>query len=166
MALPKTGVGKIECLPLASGSLLSVVGESHRQDTLEALVAECGPTPPLTVDDFALEVSLAEELPWFTAALIAEPTNPYDPNAISVWSPRGMIGYLSRSDAVEYQPVMAALQAAGVSGGVCSAFLRRADNGMLGAVLTVSRPDICLAVLSGEAYDEDDEWDDDDDDDD
>ena len=139
--------------PLAAGGLVSVVGESRRQDILEETLRQAEPLPPLPVVDFAEEVARQEELPWFTAALVREPDNPFDSNAIAVWSPLGPIGYLSRDDAFEYQQVMTALHLAGVDGGVCSAFLRRADNGMLGAVLALSIPRVCIDEL--------DEWGDD-----
>jgi len=50
----------------------------------------------------------------FIATLQPEPTNPYDPQAVVVFSDRGKtIGYLSREHAMEYGPVFAALAANG-----------------------------------------------------
>src|SRR5437762_1943057 len=64
----------------------AVVGESHYQDALLATSTICEAGP--------------EGRPTFTAVLIAEPQNPYDPNAIAIYSPHGTLGYLSREDAV------------------------------------------------------------------
>ena len=98
--------------PLAAGGLVSVVGESRRQDVLEAVLRDAGPVPPLVVVDYAEEVARAEDLPWFMAAIFREPKNPVDENAIGVWLTIGQVGYLSRETAIDYQPVMAALQEA------------------------------------------------------
>jgi len=75
-----------------SSGLLRVVGESHYQDTLRAAKQ--------TSDD-------AE--PVFLASLVAEPTNPYDPNAVRVdLEPLGTIGYLARESAKRYGPMISA----------------------------------------------------------
>ena len=73
------------------------------------------------------------DLPWFQAVLVREPDNPYDPNAIAVYSPAGKIGHLSREDAEEYQDVLIAVENGGAHAGACSAFLRRANNGNWGS---------------------------------
>jgi hypothetical protein len=88
------------------------------------------------------------DLPWFQALLVREPDNEYDSNAIAVWSPVGKIGHLSRDDAEEYQDVFIAVEEDGAQAGVCSAFMRRADNGNWGVVLVVSSPDICLEEMA------------------
>jgi hypothetical protein len=136
--------------PLAAGALLSVVGESHYKPALErtAAMAVQG-TPPLPVGVWvADDVAKREpDLPWFQAVLVREPDNPYDSNAIAVYSPAGKIGHLSREDAEEYQDVLIAVEEGGAHGGACSAFLRRADNGNWGVVLVVSSPDIYLDEL-------------------
>jgi len=95
--------------PLAAGALRSVVGESFYKPALErtAAMAVRG-APPLPVGVWvANKVAERErDLPWFQAVLVREPDNPYDPNAIAVYSPAGKIGYLSREDAEEYQDVL------------------------------------------------------------
>lgn len=59
----------------------------------------------------------------FLVALIPEPTNPYDPNAIRVDVLRGsQAGYLAREDAVAYRLAMDAVQSSGKQG-VCRAKL-------------------------------------------
>ena len=128
------GGGSLEvtAVPLAAGSLLSVVGESYYKPALDrtAAMAVRG-TPPLPVGGWvANDVAKREpDLPWFQAVLVREPDNPYDPNAIAVYSPAGKIGHLSREDAEEYQDVLIAVENGGAHAGACSAFLRRANNG-------------------------------------
>ncbi len=75
----------LSLLELPDDGFLAVVGESHCQDALEATREVC-------THEF-------EGRPAFTAALVPEPDNPYDENAVAVWGPRGRLGYLSRDDA-------------------------------------------------------------------
>lgn len=129
--------------PLAAGALLGIVGESHYQPALErtATIAVRG-VPPLPV---ATDVAASEpDLPWFQAVLVREPDNPYDSNAIAVYSPVGKIGYLSRDDAERYQEVIMTVERRGSHGGACSAFLRRSEVGYWGVVLALSHPRVCL----------------------
>jgi HIRAN domain len=132
--------------PLAAGALVSVVGESHYQPTLErtAKLAVRGAPPLPVTTDVATD---APDLLWFQAVLVREPKNPYDSNAIAVHSPVGHIGYLSRDDAKRYQPVLSAVEHRGSQGGACSAFLQRANNGYWGVVLALSHPDVCLEEM-------------------
>ena len=79
------------------GFTIGVKGESYRQAALHALDAG--------------RLQRGEEVT-FMAALIPEPANPYDPNAIRVDIQGGaQVGYLSRDDAVRYRPVFEALTA-------------------------------------------------------
>jgi hypothetical protein len=108
-----------------------VVGESFHQDTLAATVALTSPGE--------------EDRPMFRAVLRAEPDNAFDANAIGVHSAAGHVGYLSRYDALEYQPVFAALAAAGASGGSCDAFLNGGTEGKsFGVALRLSPAEDCL----------------------
>src|SRR4051812_41450731 len=90
---------EISCLELCSSGRCEVVGESHYQDALLATSRSC------TLDSSSRRT--------FTAVLVREPTNSYDPNAVAVWSPAGRIGYLSRDDAAEYQDVLMEVQRRG-----------------------------------------------------
>jgi hypothetical protein len=153
-ARPVKGVD-VACLALHSGGLVSVVGESFYQDAIVASRAHCQSAPPVPVVDFAAEVHAEEELPWFTAVLIREPENEYDPEAIAVWSQLGKIGHLSREDARRYQPVLLTIEGMGSQAGACSAFMRQADNGMWGVVLALSAPGECLSDLEDEDEDQD-----------
>jgi hypothetical protein len=71
----------------AAGCNFNIVGESHYQGRLRNISASAGRS--------------------FTALLMPEPTNAFDPNAIRVVAEgAGTIGYLSREDAVHYAPVL------------------------------------------------------------
>jgi hypothetical protein len=69
---------------------IKVVGESYRRDTIEAAVGVRSEGHRTLID----------------ATLVAEPDNPYDPNAIAVHFAGTMCGYFSRLDARRYRPVM------------------------------------------------------------
>jgi hypothetical protein len=76
---------------------LEVVGESHYQENLWRLVGGRG------LEDERVRVDVH-------AVLAAEPDNPYDANAVSVWVRGLKVGHLSREDAQRYQPGLLALQ--------------------------------------------------------
>ena len=71
--------------------LVYVVGESHYQDALRSI---CGSHQWEDVSYDCL------------AALVPEPSNPYDRNAVMVQINALCVGYLSRSDAVGYRPLI------------------------------------------------------------
>jgi hypothetical protein len=113
----------------------AVVGESFHQDVL-------ADTVPLTRPG-------EEGRPMFRALLIAEPENPYDPNAIAIHSAAGLVGHLSRGEAVDYAPVMSALAEHGHSSGSCDAFLNGgpAEGKSYGVVLRLSPPADCVLEI-------------------
>ncbi len=75
---------------------LSVVGESHYQDELRRIAA--GRTEK-------------RERVEFRVVLIPELDNKYDPQAVAIHADQGgIIGYLSREDAAEYQPAIIAMK--------------------------------------------------------
>lgn len=90
---------------------LPVVGESFYQEALH-----------LVADGKAFEVDISSHLPVQTA-LIPEPENPYDDNAVRVDIVRGnktlKVGYLARDLAIKYQPKLLGLRRAGEFG-VCA----------------------------------------------
>ena len=63
-------------------------------------------------DDYLIELAATEgrALRWFTARLVVEPENPFDPGAIAVYSDAGKVGYLSRDHARDYRDVFARLE--------------------------------------------------------
>jgi len=84
---------------------VDVVGESHYQPALEYIAGGRGADGPRNPDHQAL--------------LLPEPTNEHDPNAIRVMvtategGTGGLVGYLSREDAVAYRPVIDRLAESG-----------------------------------------------------
>jgi hypothetical protein len=86
--------------------VVNVVGESAYQGTLETIGGG------RTIDGCRLRDH--------TAVLLPEPTNRYDANAVRVavipWAGStgsGVVGYLSREDAIDYRPVIDRLAAVG-----------------------------------------------------
>jgi len=75
---------------LIQGPPVSVVGESRYRNAIEGYVGRRADGHKTIVD----------------AALVAEPDNPHDANAIAVEFGGQRVGYLSRGDAIRYKPVM------------------------------------------------------------
>ncbi len=145
---------RADAITLHAGQLLAVVGESHRQDALRRVASRTTDCRPYLADLTGRARKIAESEPdrrWFRAVLIPEPTNKYDRNAIAVHVDGvGLIGYLSRDDAVDYHPVFAALRARGVGAGTCPAMLVGGDRGRpsYGAVLCLSSATTILDDLN------------------
>lgn len=74
-----------------SRELIAVVGESYYQEDIRGI---CGSHE---WEDVSFDC---------IAALVPEPSNPYDPNAVMVQIDARLVGYLSRGDAVEYRPLI------------------------------------------------------------
>lgn len=86
---------------LASGPGMKVVGESHYRDVIAAIAGG----------------TRREAIKLVTsAALVPEPENPYDRNAVGVQVAGRKVGHLSRDDAAAFAPVLARLAAAGLVG--------------------------------------------------
>jgi len=82
------------------GAYVDVVGESHYQGALLE-------TAEGSTEDGA---AVSER----TVFLMPEPQNPHDPNAVRVFMmPGGLVGYLSREDAISYRPVIDELARSG-----------------------------------------------------
>ena len=81
---------QLQPVPLLGGFSVEVVGESNYQDALGKV---CGGRTEDGVDHDC------------TAVLRAEPTNPYDPNAIRVGVNGLLVGYLNRHAALAFRPV-------------------------------------------------------------
>jgi HIRAN domain len=71
--------------------LVGVVGESHYQGDIRDI---CGSHK---WEDVSFDC---------IAALVPEPSNPYDPNAVMVQIDARLVGHLSRADAVKYRPLI------------------------------------------------------------
>jgi hypothetical protein len=120
---------------LAGGAHCAVAGESHYKDALDRTRDVCW------ADD--------EDERVFGAALVHEPDNPFDENAIGVSSSCGRLGYLPREEAVLYRPLFEEIRRRGYDGGTCEAVMRGGTVGKpnIGIVLRLSRPEICEAEL-------------------
>ena len=84
--------------------------------------------------------------------LVAEPDNPYDMNAIVVYSADGKVGYSPRDDAPAYRPVFDEIARHGCRAGVCTGRLvgGTPTKPYFGVVLRLSDPDTCLDELEHE----------------
>jgi hypothetical protein len=141
----------VEVIQVHAGDVLSVVGESYRQDALRRIK----PTDPAPFLDeltgHAREVAERDSNGrWFRAALFREPDNEYDENAIAVHADGvGHVGYLSRDDAIDYLPVFDALAARNVKVASCPAFLIGGEPGKpsYGVMLCLSSPDRVIRNL-------------------
>jgi HIRAN domain len=121
---------------LPRGAHVAVHGESFRQDAIRALLPSCTTHP-------------IDGRPTCDVVLVAEPANPYDPNAIAVHASTGHVGYLPRDVAPDFGSVFAELQRLGYSGGRCGALITGGtpDKPSNGIVLLLDYPDVCLRHL-------------------
>ena len=85
----------VSIVDMATGDFSQpIVGESHYQEQLRAIAAG--------------RTAKGERVE-FRVVLMPEPKNKYDPNAVVLYAENGgIIGHLSREDAEEYQPAIAA----------------------------------------------------------
>ena len=111
---------------LRGNELVNVAGESHYQEALQELTGTNGTT----------EIRLDAE-----AVLVPEPANPHDPNAVMVHIDGRLVGYLPRSAAVAYGPMIAAVQARGRAA-ACEAMIagRSGETSALGVFLRLPKP--------------------------
>jgi hypothetical protein len=134
--------------------LVDVVGESYHQDVLRRVAARATGSDPFLEElaGHAREVAEKErDGKWFRVALIREPNNEYDENAIAVYANEvGLVGYLDRDDATEYQPVFKALKPHGCNVATCPAFLIGGTKSKpnYGVMLCLSTPKRIVAELA------------------
>jgi hypothetical protein len=121
------------------GTRVEVVGESHYQDALARAAGGRTEDGPARVAQIA--------------GLIAEPSNPYDSNAVMVQINGAVVGYLTRPDAIAYQPVIREVMAQGYPGFGCHASLTGGwdrgggDRGSIGVALHLGTPRELLVEL-------------------
>ncbi len=119
---------------LNGGLEVGVVGESHYQDALTAIVG--GKRPE--------SVRIPTQ-----ATLVPEPDNPYDPNAVAVYIAGRKVGHLPRPAAEAFTPVGRRL-AEQQQVGACSATIiggwdrGDGDTGHFGVTLDLAHPDRLL----------------------
>jgi hypothetical protein len=126
-------------LPGIDGSFsVQIVGESYCQAALKALGGDR---------------RLRGEFVAFTAVLVPDPRNQYDPNAIGVYISQGgpRVGYLSRDDAAKYRDVGKGLTARKAVG-LCRAKLigGTPDKPSIGVALDLADPASTLAAITGD----------------
>jgi hypothetical protein len=115
---------------------LEVVGEASYQDNLWRVVGgRSSPDDRVRVDLYAV--------------LVAEPDNPYDANAVSVWVQGLKVGYLSRDDARRYRPGLLALEQQhgkpiALAGAIVGGGVRADGPGRLGVFLDHNPADFGL----------------------
>ncbi|MEQ6901771.1 DUF2510 domain-containing protein [Nocardioides sp. YIM 152588] len=79
-----------------------IVGESFHEDAFKAIAAEYGQR---TLPDWGYEI------PEAVAAIVPDPDNAFDPNAVAIWvEGRHLVGYLPRNVASLYAPKLEALE--------------------------------------------------------
>lgn len=72
----------------------NIVGESFHEATFKTLAAEYGHR---SVPEYGIEITEAR------AAIVRDPENPYDPNAVAIWiDGRHLVGHLPRNVAAQY----------------------------------------------------------------
>ena len=113
-------------------------GAAYRQGELRLVLASASSTSPADLGgaaQFADED--AEALGWFTAVLVPEPNNEFDPNAVAIYSAGGpRVGYVPASHASEFTEVITTLiNPRGSVGATCPAFVRNAREGAAGLAL-------------------------------
>jgi hypothetical protein len=124
--------------PTRLDAALEVVGEGYRQEALERISG--GRT-----EDGALHVEQ-------TAVLVPDPANPYDPNAVAVVVEGFHVGYLTRTEAESWQPVLAWAKARGFLVAAEAALIGgwdrgHGDRGSFGIVLHLGTASETLAGL-------------------
>jgi hypothetical protein len=141
----------MDALTLHAAGTVNVVGESYRQGILDRVARSATSADPY-LDELkgrARSYARKPDRLWFRAALIREPENPHDANAIAVHATGfGLVGYLDRQTAIEYTPVFDELARHGVSVGACPAMLTGGGRGMSwGVVLCLSSPEAVIGDL-------------------
>lgn len=139
--VPPDGVARVQApiFDAQPGARVDVVGESHYQEALERAAGGRTEDGPAQVEQIA--------------GLMAEPTNAYDPNAVMVQIGGSVVGYLSRSDALAYKPVLEAVGRMGYPAFGCHASLTGGwdrgggDRGSFGVVLHLASPRALLVDL-------------------
>lgn len=123
---------KVPILDACDHDPVQVVGESFHQEALERIAGGRTPDGPVRREH--------------VAALVPEPTNPYDANAISVQIEAQPVGHLSREDAIRFRPVFALAKSRGYPALGCHASLTGGWSGSggqrpsIGVVLHMAGP--------------------------
>ncbi len=137
--------------PERSEAALDIVGEASYQDALNALAGGRDRDGPIRREHIAV--------------LVPEPNNRYDRNAVSVQIETRHVGYLSRENAIAYQPVIQWALARGKYL-AAHAYLTGGwdrgphDRGLIGVVLHMGSPAECIIelLMDGATVRQDHRW--------
>lgn len=130
--LGRDEVQRVSAVILPGGRSVEVKGEAQYQDALSAI---CGGK---CHDGHQKRV---------TAALLPEPSNKYDRNAVQVYVDDRLVGYINRDDAVHYSPVLQQMVKKVGATGACDAVIVGGwdrggnDTGHFGIWLNLAAPD-------------------------
>lgn len=108
---------------------LEVAGEWYRREQLRSLFTRFG---TLSAEGSELD---------FEAALVADPANPHDGNAVAVYVQGLHVGYMERGDAARYHVAMSGLRADGIQPVVRSRQWVRSSGHELWARVTIWLPE-------------------------
>lgn len=106
--LGRDEVQRINAVLLPGGRDVEVKGEAQYQEALSAI---CGGK---CADGHQKKV---------TAALLPEPDNRYDRNAVQVFVENRLVGYINRDDAADYSPVLQRMLRKVKATGACDAVI-------------------------------------------
>lgn len=120
---------------LERGGFSAVAGESHYQETIKRTAR----LARVERDEGG------EERLCFQAILVREPSNAYDPRAVAVYAPAGVVGYVPRDS--EWCELLDLLAQRGHDGASCRANLTGGDAGKSWGVVLHARPDLELNGL-------------------
>ncbi len=82
------------------------------------------------------------------AALVPEPGNPYDANAVMVTIDGVQVGHLDRGTAIAFRPVAHRISELGCEARVAATIVGGGRGGIFGVVLDLGTPDECLMALA------------------
>jgi hypothetical protein len=106
--LGRDEIQRVNTVVLPGGRSVEVKGELEYQDALSTICGgKCRQGHQKSV----------------TAALLPEPDNRYDGNAVRVVVEKRLVGYINRADAASYSPVLQQMQNKVNAAGACSAVI-------------------------------------------
>jgi hypothetical protein len=126
----------LHAVELPEGDVVAIVGEASYQP---AIVKACGST---TWERVRCEIP--------EIAVVPEPDNEYDANAVAIFIGGEKVGYLSRGDALDYRSAMDALRERGYDAGICHGWIAGrgpdGDTKNLGVFLCLADSEELLAL--------------------
>lgn len=127
---------------------VAIVGESHYQDAFLKIAASRHRSDPGPGDDYH-----RGEWRHVVVVLWPEPSNPYDRNAVAIQVaegrgyPSAVVGYLSRADAVAYQPAIKAATKQGLVLAANAKIMGGGEGYDFGLVIRMGTAEECLEEI-------------------